>query len=191
MHVRVHVCIAEGNNTRIRTVTSWVSYFMCFEIYFYNEQIKAYAIADTCITHRKATHINVVINWNGGDILDAQYVGDRLTLKSSHRNRCEDTWHLWNAPRMYILSHQAYVLNSETNFELPNLRFWQQRRWRFKSFGFSHVANRHTDTDVSKHCSAFIFNVKRFKFSCTALSSRLKRCDPSKRRSSDIEVKIE
>jgi hypothetical protein len=24
------------------------------------------------------------------------------------------------APRMYILSHQAYVLNSETNFELPN-----------------------------------------------------------------------
>jgi len=108
-----------------------------------------------------------------GDTVDAQYVGCRLTMKPSHRNWCEDIWHLWNTPRMYILSHQAYVLNSETYFELPNLWFWQQRWRRFKSSGFSHVVNRHTDTDVSKHRSAFTFNVKRSKFSCTASSSRL------------------
>lgn len=124
----------------------------------------------------------------GGDILNVQYVRGRLTLKPCQRNWCEDTWHLWNTPRMYILSNQAYVLNSETYFELPDMRFWRQRWRRFKSSGFSHVANRHTDTDVSKHRIAFIFNVKRSKISCAASSSRLKRCEPLKNRSSDTEV---
>jgi len=139
-------------------------------------------------TSKRNTYNSLVINRKGGRYFGCSICRWQTNTETIPRNRYEDTWHLWNAPRMYILSHEAYVLNSETYFELPNLLFWQQRWRRFKPSGFSHVANRHTDTDVSKYRSAFTFNVKRSKFSCTASSSRLKRYDPLKRRSSDTAV---
>jgi hypothetical protein len=94
---------------------------------------------------------------------------------------CEDISHLWNVPRLCSLSHQTYVLNSETYFEPPNLRLWQQR-WRWStSSGFSrcqpthrqwrcetsHCLHLHCQTvQISLHClrledqnTAIIWNV--------------------------------
>lgn len=127
-------------------------------------------------TSKRNAYNSLVKNRKGGDILDAQCVGGRLTMKTFQRQRCEDTWHLWNAPRMYTKSHQTYVLNSETYFELPNLRFWQQRWRRSKSSGFSRCqpTHRHWRFETSQclhlQCQAvqiflncFVFKIKTLR----------------------------